>query len=600
MDIAPTLLLDLFLVGLGAVLGGWLCRRFGVPEVLGYLGAGMLLGPALHHGASYVDAGTIKNIGQFAVVFRMFLLGLDFDARRLRGRWRPALSAGLLEMGACTLAGVALAFFLGWPLLEGAVLGAALGTTSTNILSKALADRNMSQREDARAAGAATLTEDLIAMVLLALLTVFAGSDGQGSIWKSAIALLVFASLAFTAGAIFLPAGLDRLGRSRSQELMVLAVIGVLFGFAALSIGLGAGPAVGAFLAGIAVGAARHAPGVSDRVLPLRDLLVPVAYVGIGLLLDLPSILRVAPLALSAALVFVVIKVVAITFGLRWGGVPTPTAARAGAILGQAGTMGLVLACMPFLAPAHFPTLIAFAFCAWAFTVALTPLRLAYGPDIAERIARMLGASDRITRSNRLPRGLDADTRGALYSLFLAIGCSGAVAALAALVARADEIALPSVWRLGPAVIAGLVAGFGVVPFALAAGVAARRVSRHRADQAALGPGRLAKSANVRARWWAHGGALIGFSGALATPAAMLLTLAPDDVTLLVLAGFALGVLLAFARPSLLARLLDDAQRVTSPRPVAANDARLHDFRGVSPLGFEVEAVLVRDRTRAA
>ncbi|HUR67905.1 MAG TPA: cation:proton antiporter [Candidatus Thermoplasmatota archaeon] len=598
-DIAPTLLLDLFLVGLGAVLGGWMCRRLGVPEVLGYLGAGMLLGSGLHN-ASFVDAGIVRAIGQFAVVFRMFLLGLDFDARRLRGRWRPALTAGVLEMSLCTLAGVGLAYLLGWPLLEGAVVGAALGTTSTNILSRALADRNMSQREDARAAGAATLTEDLIAMTLLALLTVFAGATNPSLVWKHGIALLVFASLAFTAGAIFAPIALDRLGRSKSEELMVLAVLGMLFGFAALSIGLGAGPAVGAFLGGIAVGAARHAPGVGDRVIPLRDMLVPVAYVGIGLVLDFGSIVRVAPLALAVALVFVVLKVVAITIGLRLGGTPTTTAARAGAILGQVGTMGIVLACSPFLAPDHFPTLIAFAFCAWAFTVALTPLRLRWGPDLAESIVRVVGAGDRVARSQRLPRTSDADTRGALYSLFLALGCSGALAAIAALVARADEYALPGVWRYGPTALAALVAGFGALPFALAAGIAGRRASRQRAHQAALGPRALLHHADRGSRAWSYVGLALGVLAAIAVPCAMLLTLAPAHMRVATLAGFAVGVAVAAARPAALSRLVETAQRLTAPRRASGADARLHDFRGVSPFGFEVAALLVRHETRAA
>jgi hypothetical protein len=394
--------------------------------------------------------------------------------------------------------------------------------------------------------------------------------------------------------------GLDRLGRSKSQELMVLAVIGVLFGFAALSMGLGAGPAVGAFLAGIAVGAARHAPGLSDRVMPLRDLLVPVAYVGIGLLLDFHSILRVAPLALVAALAFVLLKVVAITVGLRLGGIPTTTAARAGAILGQAGTMGLVVACMPFLDPVLFPTLIAFAFCAWAFTVALTPLRLTYGPDIAERIVRLLGASSHLARSQRLPHASDQDTRHALWSLSLALGCAGALAALAALVAIADDYALPGIWRLGPTAFSALLAGFATVPFALAAGIAARHASHHRAQQAALGPRILATRMDVGARWWARVGAVLGIAAALAVPCAMLVTMVPADVRLVSLGSFAAGVALAWIRPSLLARFTQKAQRMVSPRATGTQDARLHDFRGVSPFGFEVEAVLVRERTRAA
>ncbi|MFA5862484.1 MAG: cation:proton antiporter, partial [Candidatus Thermoplasmatota archaeon] len=457
------LFLDLFLVALGALAGGWVCKRLAIPEVLGYLGAGIILGPTTHHGAAFVDGDTIRAIGQFAVVFRMFLMGLDFDPRRLRGRWRPALTAGVLEMGLATAAGLVLAWALGWPLIEGAVLGAAMGTTSTSILAKALADRGMSSREDARAAGAATLAEDLLAMLMLAVLTVFGTADPAGgttAIFEDAAWLLLFASLAFTAGAIFVPVGLDRLGRSKSDELLTLAVIGILFAFATLSIGLGAGPALGAFLAGIAVGAARHAPGVGARVLPMRDMLVPVAYVGIGLILDAGAIVRVIPLAILIAIVFVAIKWVAVTIGLRLGGVPTVTAARAGAILGQAGTMGLVVACGQAFKLPHISTLIAIAFVAWAFTVALTPLRLKHAPDLADKVMRALGASDRVARSGHLPFQPDITLRTSLYSLTLAMGCSLALTAIAALAAKGDAIALSGLSQDAATGIAAALAGF--------------------------------------------------------------------------------------------------------------------------------------------
>lgn len=599
------LFLDLFLVGVGALAGGWVCRRLDVPEVLGYLGAGVLLGPALHHGAAFVDSDTIRAIGGFSVVFRMFLLGLDFDPRRLRGRWRPALTAGLLEMGLATLAGLALAAILRWPLLEGAVLGAALGTTSTSILARALGDRGMSHREDARAAGAATLAEDLIAMALLAILTIFgtASPTGGTSLLENATWLVVFASLAFTAGAIFVPLGLDRLGRSRSEELLTLGVVGILFAFAALSIGLGAGPAVGAFLAGIAVGAARHAPGLSQRVLPLRDMLVPVSYVGIGLVLQVDSVLEAIPIALALSVVFVLLKATAVTVGLRLGGTPTVTAARAGAILGQAGTMGLVLACSPFLVGPRFPLLVAIAFLAWVLTVALTPLRLRYAPGFAEAVARALGGADRIERREaRLPRPVRAGTRAAAYVLLLSLGCSLALSALAALVARADDVAFGGAVRLTASAFVALVAGFAAVPFAIVAGVAGRRLLHAPARDAALAPRALAAREEGKARRaWGHAGAILGLLLAVAAPAAMLYAIAPPDAIVVLGTGFGLGLALSFASSSLVERLAERVEGMVAPRPrPLAGDVRLHDFRGLTPFGWEVEAILVRPGTAGA
>ena len=591
-------------MGAGALAGGWTCRRFGVPEVLGYLGAGVVLGHLIHGGRT-VDHEAITAIAQFAVVFRMFTLGLEFDPRRLKGRWRPGFTAGLLEMGLCTGAGVLLASLLDWPILHGAVLGAALGTTSTSILSKAIADRNMTTREDARAAGAATLVEDLIAMALLATLVVLVDPASPSALrpWDAALqnafGLLVFAALAFTAGAIFVPAGLDRLGRGQGDELQTLAVLGILFGFTALSeVLLHAGRPVGAFLAGIAVGAARHAPGVSARVLPLRDVLAAVAYVSIGILLTPSLILEVAPVAVLVALAFVPLKVLAITLGLRLGGVHTVTAARAGAILGQVGTMGIIVAARPFLGDEAAARLIAFAFVAWALTVGLTPLRLKHGPDLMEALVRTLGARDGAGRAARLRAGPDAVTRHAAFVAALAAGCAIALAALSALAATAAQVYLPRLGALPVQALAGFGAALLLLPFAFVVAMASRRALHHRAHVAALDPRRLSRGARDGTRAWSHAATVGGLVVAFATSLAMAHGLAPPAARLPLLAGALAACLLLGLRRELLARLIDRCEELVQARPQP--DPRLNDFRGVSPFGFEVEAHVVPAASRAA
>jgi len=604
-----TILLDLFLVGLGALFGGWICRRLGVPEVLGYLGAGVLLGPTLHPGG-FVDAAMIQHITYFAVVFRMFTLGLDFDARRLKGRWGPALSAGVMEMGLCMVAGIGMAALLGWPLLHGAILGGALGTTSTNILSKALADRNMSSREDARAAGAATLAEDLLAMTLIAVLTLYTSSTQGGvfdlaALGENALELAIFATLAFTAGAVLLPLFMDRLSRTHSEELLTLAVVAVLFGFAALSTALGAGRPIGAFLAGIAVGAARQSPGVSARMMPLRDLFAAAAYVGIGLILTPRHILDVAPYALAAVPVFVLLKVTATSIGLRMGGVSPVTSARAGAILGQAGTMGLVVACGPLLGDMDNEAvkdtvghLIAFAFVAWLVTVALTGVRLRFLPDLAERVARMFGAREQATRVSRLPRASREATRRAVWLALVASACAVALAALAGLGARASDAFLNGPLARGVEAGAGALVGPLVLAFALVAARAFAHATHEGVHRHALDPGRLSKGRREGARPWAVTGSMAGLAVALVAALAMGDAVAPGEARLWLAGGAVLGAAAIALRRAWLARLIERAETILVHR--RPPDVRLHDFRGTSPFGYEAEAVLVRAGTRAA
>jgi Kef-type K+ transport system membrane component KefB len=598
-----TVLLDLCLVAAGAVAGGWICRRMGLPDVLGYLAAGILLGPTLHPGG-VVPADLIQDIMYFAVVFRMFILGLDFDARRLKGRWGPALAAGGLEMGVSTVAGISLAALLGWPLLHGAILGAALGTTSTSILSKALADRNMSAREDARAAGAATLAEDLIAMGIVALLGLYAGATATGqfdlrALWEHALALLVFASLAFTAGAVLMPLFIDRLSRARSEELLTLAVVGVLFGFAALSEFLNAGRPVGAFLAGIAVGAARHAPGVSARMMPLRDLFAVTSYVFMGLMLNVPDILAMAPYALAAVPIFLVLKAVSVGVGLRLGGVPGVTAARAGGILGQTGTMGIVWACAAVLPDqASIGRLAAFAFVAWLVTVALTGVRLRVLPGVAERVARALGARDVASAGRRLPHAADRDAQRHVRVGLVALGCAAALAALAGLATQGADAYLNATLLPPAAVAIGLVGAVIAFPFVLHVALSFREVTHQRVHRAQMNPGRLAKGHAHASRPWAVTGSLLGVVLAILATASLAWAVAPPVARPWMFGGALVGVAVLIVRRAWLRVLVERSSSLLDAR--AEPDVRLHDFRGVSPFGYEVEAVLVRAGTRAA
>lgn len=587
-------------MGAAALVAGWGCRRLGIPEVIGYLAAGVLLGPHTPPYTLVANVDSLRALAGFAVVFRMFNLGLEFDVRRLSGRWRPALFAGVLEVCACAAAGLLLATMLGWTMLEGAVLGAALGTTSTSLLTRALADMGAASRSDARAAGAVTLVEDLLAMTMLALLAIAHGSPSLPEMLQRAGWLALLAGVALTAGAMLVPLALDRLQRAHADDLLTVAVVAILFGLAALSMGLGAGPAIGAFLAGAVVGVARHAPGVSARIVPVRDLLTTAFFVSAGMLLQPLLIVEVAPIAALVALAFVPLKIGATALGLRLGGVPVITAGRAGAILGQTGTLGIVVAAGAWLEPDAAARLFAFAFVAWALTVALTKLRLAHLPDLVERLAKRAGASDRLAAGGSFVRPARAEDLALLRRGLGAAG--GAVAALAAAVFAASAAAfLPwGVARLAAAAAVGLAAGFVATPFALVSARALARLARDAARPSTLRPSLL------NARHDLHLGEGVGVVGATLALAlvgagghVLARRFAPGGLELALVAGALVAALLVGLVPPVRHRLVAWAWAASEP-PSGPVDVRLNDFRGMSPFGFEVEAVLVTPQTRGA
>lgn len=386
------LLVDLALVGLAAALVGWACRRAGVPEVLGYILAGVILGPHTPPFSFVTDVDAVRAIAGFAVVFRMFSLGLEFDPQRLAGRWRLAAFAGVAEIAACAGAGYVAAPLLDLTRLEGVILGAALGTTSTNILMRALADRGLLARPEARNAAAITIVEDLIAMALLAVLALSRAGQPAPELARDSVELVLFALAAFSAGAIVVPRILDRLARDYADDLLTVGVVATMFLLAGATLTLDAGPAVGAFLSGVVVAGARHAPGVVNRVMPLRDLFSAVFFVSAGMLLDPRLLLQALPVALLATILFVPIKASAVALGARLGGAKAIVSARTGATLAQTGTLGIVVAAGTLLSAERASQLFAYAFIAWASTIALTRLRLERAPDLAERVLARWGA----------------------------------------------------------------------------------------------------------------------------------------------------------------------------------------------------------------
>lgn len=386
------LLLDLALVGAAAALTGWACRRIGIPEVLGYILAGVLLGPSTPPFSFVGDLDAVRALAAFAVVFRMFSLGLEFDPQRLAGRWRIAIFAGAAEILVCSAAGYFTAPLLALTRLEGVILGAALGTTSTNILMRVLADRGLLARPEARNAAAITIVEDLIAMALLAVLALSRAGQPGPDLARDAVELALFALAAFSAGAIVVPRILDRLAQDYADDLVTISVVATMFLLAGATLTLDAGPAVGAFLSGVVVAAARHAPGVVNRVMPLRDLFTAVFFVSAGMLLDPRLIIEALPLALAIPVVFVPIKALAVAVGTRLGGSKTILSARTGAVLAQTGTLGIVVAAGAFLPSERANQLFVYAFIAWAVTISLTRPRLERAPDLVQRLLHRWGA----------------------------------------------------------------------------------------------------------------------------------------------------------------------------------------------------------------
>jgi monovalent cation:H+ antiporter-2, CPA2 family len=340
----PIFFRDLAYVFVAAVLGGalaWLARQ---PLILGYVLGGILIGP-FTPGPTVSDLHAFELFAEIGVVLLMFSIGIEFSLRDLlRVKW-VALVGGPLGILLSVLLGLGAGRLLGWPPLQGIVIGAVTSVASTMVLARLLLDRGELQTRHGRVMVAITLVEDLAVVVLTVLLPAL-GAFEPGwaagialALGKAALILVPFAYLA----AKGVPAIMTRVARTRSPELFLLVTLAIGLGTAALTQAAGLSLALGAFLAGLLISDSDYAHETLAGLLPLRDVFVAMFFVTIGALID-PAPLF-ADLSLLGVMVGLIVvgKLVIWTAVVRLFRYPLSTALLVGAGLTQIGEFSFIL-----------------------------------------------------------------------------------------------------------------------------------------------------------------------------------------------------------------------------------------------------------------
>jgi CPA2 family monovalent cation:H+ antiporter-2 len=348
------------IIALGLVLAfvcGMLAQRLRLPPLVGYLLAGVLVGP---YTPGFVGnsqlAGQLAEIG---VILLMFGVGLHFSIKDLMAVRTIALPGAIVQILAATAMGGALALAWGWGLGAGLVFGLALSVASTVVLLRALEERRLLDSDKGRIAVGWLIVEDLamvLALVLLPALAPSLGGDGagvahhagDGNIWLTLGLTLakvgIFAAVMLVGGRRFVPWLLDQAARTGSRELFTLAVLalalGIAFGSAEL---FGVSFALGAFFAGMVLAESDLSHQAAADSLPLQDAFAVLFFVSVGMLFD-PGILIREPLSVLAVLGVILIgkslAAVAIVLAFRH---PLGTALTIAASLAQIGEFSFIL-----------------------------------------------------------------------------------------------------------------------------------------------------------------------------------------------------------------------------------------------------------------
>nr|WP_286179859.1 MULTISPECIES: monovalent cation:proton antiporter-2 (CPA2) family protein [unclassified Erwinia] len=364
-----------------------LFQRLRLPPVLGYLCVGLMIGPTAFNWVN--ESEELPDLAELGVVFLLFSLGLEFSLSKMLALRQVVFGLGSLQVlgSGIVLGGVLMLF--GMPTIPALLLGTGLALSSTAIVSKELSSLGELFSRHGQNAIAVLLFQDVVAVLLLTLVPVFAGSSDQA--WYWALPLTLGKTIVLFVGLLlvsrwFLPRLFHEVAASRSAELFVLLALVIVLLTAWLTHLLGLSPALGAFLAGMLLGESHYRHQIEADIRPFRDILLGVFFVSIGMLIDLRLFASHGLLILGLTLGLLLIKGTVVALLVKWRGSDVETAWRSGLALAQGGEFCFALMTQMQqnkLMPADFGgLLLAATFC----SMLVTPLLLRAAPHIATRL----------------------------------------------------------------------------------------------------------------------------------------------------------------------------------------------------------------------
>jgi CPA2 family monovalent cation:H+ antiporter-2 len=368
------------------------CQRLRLPIVLGYIVAGLIVGP--HVPVPLIaDEGVVHTLSELGVILLMFSLGLEFTIPRLT---RVAPTAGIVALFQATILmwlGFVVGQALGWTTMESVFTGAAISISSTIIIAKVFDDQNIGGRLRELVVGV-LLMEDLIAIILMAGLT--AAATGRGlspaelAVTLGRLALFLVALMAV--GMLLLPRFVRYVARRSSDETILVTSVGICFATAWIAQRFGYSVALGAFVAGSLVAESGRAEKIEHLVKPLKDVFLAVFFVSVGLSINPTLLAQHWPAIAALTPVVVVGTFIAVAMGSFLVGEGARTSVQAGMSLAQIGEFSFIIAGLGValrVAGDHLYTVLVVVS---AITTITTPLLIRAAGPVAAWVDRKLPA----------------------------------------------------------------------------------------------------------------------------------------------------------------------------------------------------------------
>lgn len=331
-----------------ALVFGLLAKRLGLSPIIGYLIAGIVIGP--YTPGISGDPVIASQLAEIGVILLMFGVGLHFRLKDLLAVKSIAIPAAIGLSFAATVACTVIVVIAGWSWQEGVVFGIAVSVASTVVLLRSLLDMGLLDTPEGHAAVGWLVVEDIITVLVLVLLPPLAMSaGGEAGILKTVgialVKLVVLTVIMMFAGARFVPHLLLRVARLRSRELFTLTILVMAISVATVSyLAFGASMALGAFLAGMVVGQSKVSHQAAADALPLRDAFAVLFFVAIGMLFDYRTVLDMPFLVMGIVAVIIIVKPLAALINTLISGYSLRTGLTVAGGLAQIGEFSFILA----------------------------------------------------------------------------------------------------------------------------------------------------------------------------------------------------------------------------------------------------------------
>jgi CPA2 family monovalent cation:H+ antiporter-2 len=390
----PQLITDLALILGAAGLTTLIFKKLKQPLVLGYILAGLLVGPNFPLFPTIAEAETIRIWADIGVIFLLFGLGLEFSFKKLVKVGGSASVAGLFEIAAMLLLGYGTGYLLGWSRMDSLFLGGILAISSTTIILRAFDELGLKTQQFAGLVFGILVIEDLVAILLLVLLSTlavsqqFAGTELLLSVGKLGFFLVIW----FLAGIYLIPSFLRSTQKLISNETLLILAIALCLLMVVLVTKAGFSAALGAFVMGSILAETLYAEKIEHLMQPVKDLFGAVFFVSVGMLIN-PSVLLTyaGPVALLSVVV-ILGKSIHVTLGALLSGQPLRQSLQTGLSMAQIGEFSFIIATLGLNLKVTSDFLYPIAVAVSAITTFTTPYLIRLAGPLHEAVERVLPA----------------------------------------------------------------------------------------------------------------------------------------------------------------------------------------------------------------